>query len=157
MAIDWKFNANDVEDPFELVPIGDYRLRIAEASAGKTQRNMDKITLKLDVSGQSSKVFYDLIFFTDNTTRTNTDLKRLWDSFDIPVNNLDYHSWVGKVGAGRVKHDTYNGDTRAKISYFIERSKQDKLPPWMEKSGGTAAAPAPAAAQAPFAVDDLPL
>ena len=41
-------------------------------------------------------------------------------------------SWVGKVGAGKVKHEDYNGNTNAKVAYFISKDRQDRLPAWQE-------------------------
>lgn len=136
MAIQWNFNANDVEEGFPLIPVGDHRLRIASANEKKSSSGNDMIELSLDVSNYPGRLFYYLVFLPNNTTMTNTNLKRFWDSFGIESGNLNTASWVGKVGAGRVKHEEYNGDQTARISYFIERKKQDKLPAWVEKSSG---------------------
>jgi hypothetical protein len=43
-------------------------------------------------------------------------------------------SWIGKVGAAKVKHEKYNGEDREKIAYFIAKDRQDKLPAWQEPS-----------------------
>lgn len=129
MAINWGFDPNDVEE-FGLVPAGDHRVRIADAEETTSKSGNDMIKMTLDVSGVSSKLFYYLVFMPDNTTMTNTNLKRLWDSFGIEPGNLNCASWIGKVGAARVKHEEYNGDQQARISYFIARSKQEALPAW---------------------------
>ena len=50
----------------------------------------------------------------------------------IAHNNLDEQSWVGKSGACVVKNREYNGEQRPNISYFIDKSKQDSLPPWQD-------------------------
>ena len=118
------------------------------------------IKLSLDVSNFPGKLFYYLVFLPNNTTMTNTNLKRLWDSFEIETGNMNTASWVGKVGAARVKHEEYNGDQTARISYFIERKKQDKLPAWVEKSSGgntNDLTPMPDNMQSPFSMDDLPM
>ena len=44
----------------------------------------------------------------------------------------DYESWVGKDGAVRVKHDSYNGSMSAKVLFCITRAYQAKLPAWRE-------------------------
>lgn len=160
MAIQWNFNANDVEEGFPLIPVGDHRLRIASANEKKSSSGNDMIELSLDVSNYPGRLFYYLVFLPNNTTMTNTNLKRFWDSFGIESGNLNTASWVGKVGAGRVKHEEYNGDQTARISYFIERKKQDKLPAWVEKSSGGNSndlTPMPDSMQSPFSVDDLPM
>lgn len=160
--INWDFNANDVEEGFPLIPAGDHRVRIASATEKQSKTGNDMIELSLDISNYPGHLFYYLVFLQNNTTMTNTNLKRLWDSFGIEVGNMNTASWVGKVGAARVKHEDYNGDQTARVSYFIERKKQDKLPQWVERSGGAAPAPSgftdlPSNTQTPFDVGDLPL
>ena len=150
--INWNFDAADVEEGFPLIPVGDYRVRIAAANEKVSKSGNDMIELKLDVSGQTGSLFTYIVFLPDNTTMTNTNLKRLWDSFGIESGNLNTATWIGKVGAVRVKHEEYLGDLSAKVSYFIERKKQDKLPAWVEKSGS-----AKADIDVPFAFDGLPL
>lgn len=151
MAVNWGYNPNDVEE-FALVPAGDHRVRIAEAEETTSRSGNDMIKLTLDVSGSSSKLFYYLVFMPDNTTMTNTNLKRLWDSFGIDVGNLNSASWVGKVGAARIKHEDYNGEAQARVSYFITRNKQDALPAW--QGGGFTETPNTVV---PFDMGDLPL
>lgn len=155
MAINWNFDSNDVEEGFPLIPAGDHRVRIASAEEQKSRAGNDKIVLAMDVSNCPGRLFYNLTFLPNNTTMTNTNLKRLWDSFGIEMGNMDIASWVGKVGAARVKHEEYNGDLRARVSYFIERKKQDRLPAW--QSVGKPASPPAWVQDAPFAEDDLPL
>ena len=153
MAINWNFNSEDVEE-FALVAPGDHRVRIAAAEETVSKSGNDMIKLTLDVSGSGSKLFYYLVFMPDNTTMTNTNLKRLWDSFGIDSGNLNTASWVGKVGAVRVKHEDYNGDPQARVSYFIARNKQDALPAWQ---GNDAVFTPVANAAVPFDMGDLPL
>jgi hypothetical protein len=70
----------------------------------------------------------------DNQKLTNQKLGEIFNSFGIPQGNLNTASWVGKVGAAKVKHEPYNGETSAKIAYFISKDRQDKLPAWVEPS-----------------------
>ena len=153
--VNWKFNANDVkESSYSVIPQGDHRVRVASVDEKKSKSGNDMLAITLDVSNYSGKLFFYLVFIPDNTTMTNTNLARFWDSFGIPQGNLDTASWVGKVGAAKVKHEKYNGEDSAKVSYFIERKKQDLLPSWVEKSGGVK--PAANSQSAPFSTDDLP-
>ena len=157
--VDWNFDANDVQEGFPLIPAGDHRVRISSATEKKSKGGNDMIELVLDVSGHPGSLFYYLVFLPNNKTMTNTNLKRLWDSFGIQTGNLNSSSWVGKVGAARVKHEEYNGDPQARVSYFIDKSKQDKLPPWVEKtikaSGSGLPDWAADADAAPFTMEDL--
>lgn len=158
--INWNFNADDVEESFPLIPAGDHRVRIASVEEKRSSKDNDMIELSLEVSRYPGRIFFYLVFLPNNTTMTNTNLKRLWDSFGIEVGNMDTASWVGRAGAARIKHEDYNGDKTARVSYFIERKKQDKLPAWQASGNQSAAAAPPAwvseAENAPFSESDLP-
>lgn len=163
MAFQWAFDANQVEEAFPLVPIGDYRCRIKSVEEKQSNNGNDMYVITLNISGQTGTVTHWLTLLPDNPGMTNTNLARLWGSFGIPAGTMDSRQWVGKVGACRIKHKPDDsGDLRARVSYFIERKKQDKLPAWVEKSSGGAPAATPAwAADAenapPFDAGDLPL
>ena len=131
--INWDFNPNNVEDiNFDPLPIGDYRVRIEDVEEGEG-KNYPYYKMTLKVSGDNRKLWYYLSFMDGEKRKyTDTNLSNIWNSFDIPIGELDYSKWIGKVGAVRVKHDTYNGEPQAKISYFIKRENQKKLPAWSE-------------------------
>ena len=138
--INWSFNSNDYsEQSFKAIPVGDYRVRIASAEE-QTSSNSGRqmIKLVLDVSGYNSTIWHYIVFMPDNQKLTNQKLGELWNSFGIPQGNFNLQQWVGKVGAAKVKHEDYNGEPSAKIAYFINKDRQDKLPAWQEPNGGNA-------------------
>lgn len=138
--INWNFNSNDYsEQSFKAIPVGDYRVRIASAEE-QTSSNSGRqmIKLVLDVSGYGSTIWHYIVFMPDNQKLTNQKLGELWNSFGIPQGNFNLQQWVGKVGAAKVKHEDYNGEPSAKIAYFINKDRQDKLPAWQEPNGGNA-------------------
>ena len=49
MAINWNFNADDVEEGFPLIPVGDDRVRIATAEEKQSGKGNDMIKLTLDI------------------------------------------------------------------------------------------------------------
>ena len=133
--VNWNFNAADYEEQsFKPIPIGDYRVRIASAEEQTSSSGRQMIKLILDVSGYSSTIWHFIVFMPENQKLTNQKLGELWNSFGIPQGNFNLQSWVGKVGAAKVKHEDYNGESNAKIAYFINKSKQDKLPAWKDAS-----------------------
>ena len=137
MAINWKFNADDYkENDFKPLDPGDYRVRIAEAeeTTAKSSGN-DMIKLTLDVSGHASRLWYYLVLSPDNPQRVNQKLGQIFSSFGITPGDMNVANWVGKVGACRTKHDQYNGETKAVVSYFLSKEKQETLPPWQEAPG----------------------
>ena len=65
-------------------------------------------------------------------------LTQFFDSFkDIEEGDFNMANWIGKVGAVKVKHEEYNGNQTAKISYFIHKDKQADLPAWVEPDNGS--------------------
>ncbi|MCB6366611.1 DUF669 domain-containing protein [Intestinibacillus massiliensis] len=141
MAINWNFNAEDVEEhSFEPIPVGEHRVRVEKAEECKSKKSgNDMIAVTLQVSGHVGKLFHYLVFMPDNTTLTNTKLKEFWESFGIQQGDLNTANWIGKVGGAKVKHETdpnyNNGEPKARISYFLKKDKQEKLPPWQEPAG----------------------
>jgi hypothetical protein len=132
----WTFDANqyDANKTFELIPVGDHRVRIEtveEQISKNTGYEMFKLTLS--ASGYGSKLFHYVVFMPDRPEITNQNLGTIFDSFGIQQGNMNIYEWQGKVGAARVKHEQYDGKPQAKIAYFLLRSKQDDLPPWQEK------------------------
>lgn len=94
------------------------------------------LKIKFDVSGYSSKLFYNFVFddsTLDARKRTNANLMKIFDSFGIPEGDMNFQNWIGKVGACRVKHEIYNGNTNARVSYFKLKKDQKNLPEWVEK------------------------
>ena len=136
MAIQWNFNANDYDENagFQPIPIGEHRVRIASAEETTSNAGNPMIKLVLDVSGYNSTIWHYVVFMADNPKQTNQKLGEIFNSFGIQPGNFNVLSWVGKVGAAKVKHETYNGEKNAKIAYFITKDRQEKLPAWQEPS-----------------------
>lgn len=128
----WEFKREE-STGFELIPVGDYRIRIksAEMAVSKSGKNM--IVLQFEVSGHTSILYHYIVFMPDKPEITNRMLTQFYDSFkDIPEGDNHIANWVGKVGACHVKHEEYNGSPQAKIHYFIKAEKQNELPAWEE-------------------------
>lgn len=136
----WQFKRE--EQKFEVLPEGQYRIRIAEADKAVSKNGNDMLVLKFNVSGSNSWLYHYIVFMPDKPEITNRMLTQFFDSFkDIPDGDFNTQNWIGKVGACKVKHDEYNGNQTAKISYFIHKDKQGNLPPWKEADGNTNPAP----------------
>lgn len=127
----WTYNRE--ESDFKPIPEGRHRIRInsVEKVTAKTGREM--LAFKFDVSGYPSMIFHNIVFMEDRPEMTNRLLTAFFDAFPgIPDGDFNLNNWVGKVGAAQVKHEEYNGNTNAKIHYFLRADKQDVLPPWKE-------------------------
>ena len=139
MSIDWKFDCSDYEEQsFKPIPVGDHRVRISSAEEQTSSKGKQMIKLVLDVSGYNSTIWHYIVFMPENTKLTNQKLGELWNSFGIPQGNFDLNSWRGKVGAAKVKHEIYEGNPNPKVSYFISKDRQDKLPAWQEPANAAA-------------------
>lgn len=139
------------EKNFEIIPAGDYRVRIEDVVERTYSSGNDGYEMTLAVNGYNSKMWLRLILDKSNPARTNQRIGEFFDSFGITTTSMGTgKQWIGKVGAIRVKHGEWNGNTRAEVAYCIARSKQDKLEPW--KNGGVAA---PVAEEVTIP-DDLP-
>ena len=131
--INWNFNSNDYEEQsFKPIPVGDHRVRIASAEEQTSGNGRQMIKLVLEVSGYSSTIWHYIVFMPENQKLTNQKLGELWNSFGIGQGNFNLNTWVGKVGAAKVKHEDYNGESNAKVAYFINKDRQEKLPAWQE-------------------------
>lgn len=126
------------ERKFEVLPEGDYRVRIKSAEKSVSKTGKDMLVLQFDVSGSAATLFHYIVFLPDRPEITNRNLTQFFDSFlDIPEGDFDTAHWVGKVGAVHVKHELYNDNPTAKIGYFIAGNKQKDLPPWSEPESGS--------------------
>ena len=136
MAISWNFDASQATtNDFAPIPQGDHRVRIANAEEQKSSKGNDMIKLTLDVSGHSGSLWHYIVFMPDNPQMTNQKLGQIFDSFGITPGDMNIKNWLGKVGGARVKHEQYNGEPSPKVSYFLSRSKVEKLPDWSEPAG----------------------
>ena len=151
----WQFDPNQYEESsFSIIPVGDHRVRIEDVIFKKSKSGNDMFEITLAVSGHSSRLWYYLVLDSSDPKKTNQRIGSFFDSFGITDHNMaNYIGWKGKVGAVRVVHEEYNGDTQAQVRFCLNRKNQDKLPPAKFASTATASAPT-VSGYAPISVDD---
>lgn len=135
--VDWKYNPENYNpNGFELIPVGDYRVRIDTAENKVSRSGKDMIRLTLSVSGYNTKVWFYLVFDSSNEEmRRMTDqrLGSIYDSFGISSGSMEVYDWEGKTGGAHIRHrPDQNGNMRSEVSYFLTRQKVDELPAWGE-------------------------
>ena len=121
----WNFQRT--EQQFDTIPAGDHRVVIDSAEKAVSKSGNDMLVIKLRVSGYNSMIWHYIVFMDAHPEITNRNLTQLFDSFDIADGDFNLDGWVGKAGAAHTKIDDQG---YAKVSYFIHKNKQDKLPPW---------------------------
>ena len=121
----WNFQRT--EQQFQAIPAGDHRVVIDSAEKAVSKSGNDMLVIKLRVSGYNSMIWHYIVFMDAHPEITNRNLTQLFDSFDIADGDFNLDGWVGKAGAAHTKIDDQG---YAKVSYFIHKNKQDKLPPW---------------------------
>jgi hypothetical protein len=155
MDFSWNFDPSQYQEKnFDIIPVGDYRARIADVVAKTFNSGNPGYEITLDINGHNSKLWMILVLDKSNVAQTNQRIGDFFNSFGITNTAMGTgKQWIGAVGAVRVKHEAYNGENRAKVAYCINRARQDKLPAWQ---GSTATANAAPAMQPVVAPDDLP-
>ena len=133
---EWSYQ-RDESTGFKPIPVGDHRIRIKKAERKESKTGKQMLAFEFEVSGYNGKIFHNIVFLPDRPEITNRSLTQFFDSFkDIPEGEFELAKWVGKVGAATVKHEEYNGNTNAKIAWFIPKDKQGGLPAWKEPENG---------------------
>ena len=132
--INWTYNAKDFKiNEHSLIPEGDHRVVVSKVTVKTYSSGNDGFEIMLDVSGYYGKLWHRIVIDPGNPEKTNHHLGKFFESFGITNYDLNrYDEWVGKDGAVRVKHDTYDGSVSAKVIFCITRAYQAKLPEWRE-------------------------
>lgn len=128
--MEWNYQRE--ESTFEEIPVGEHRVRIADAEKAISKNGNDMLVLTLDVSGYKSRLWHYVVFMPDHPEITNRNLTSIFDSFGIADGDFNLANWKGKVGACMTKQDDFG----TKVRYFLSRKKQETLPPWKEPSDG---------------------
>ncbi len=126
----WNFNPNEyTERNFTIIPEGDHRVKVEKVEAKTFSNGLDGFEIMLEVYGRNSKLWHYIMMDPSDTRKTNQRIGSFFNSFGITDYDLShYASWVGKVGAVRVKHRDYQGEPKASVAFCLGRSQQDKLP-----------------------------
>lgn len=151
----WTFDPSQYsEKNFDIIPVGDYRARIADVVEKTFKSGNEGYEITLNINGYNSKMWFYLVLDKSNPARTNQSLGDFFNSFGITNYSTGTgKQWIGSVGAVRVKHEQYNGENQAKVAYCISRDRQEKLAPWKNTGAATQAPVAQAQVEIP---SDLP-
>lgn len=151
----WTYDPSQYQEKnFSIIPVGDYRARIADVVEKTFNSGNQGYEITLDINGHASKVWMYLVLDASNPQQTNQRIGDFFNSFGITNPAMGTgKQWIGSVGAVRIKHEEYNGNNTAKVAYVIARNRQDKLPAWQNP---TNAAPTAQVAQNVDIPENLP-
>lgn len=154
----WTYDPSQYQEKnFELIPVGDYRARIADVVEKTFKSGSQGYEITLDINGHNGKMWFYLVLDPSNPQQTNQRIGDFFNSFGITNPAMGTgKQWIGSVGAVRIKHEEYNGQNTAKVAYVIARSRQDKLPAWQNPTGGAAPTAAPSVNDNVEIPEDLP-
>lgn len=117
---------------YDLIPVGDYRCRIEDVTEKTFSTGSQGFEITLKINGYDSRVWCYLVLDHSNPARTNQNLGAFFDCFGIANHAITTgKNWEGLTGGVRIYHQDYNGSPRAKVKWFINRKRQDKLEPWV--------------------------
>ena len=137
----WNYDPSQYQEKsFALTPVGDYRARIVDVQEKKYSSGNEGYEITLELNGQPGRMWFYLVLDASNPQQTNQRIGDFFNSFGITSPAMGTgKQWIGAVGAVRVKHEDYQGQTKAKVAYCIARSRQDKLDAWKGTQGAAAA------------------
>lgn len=110
------------EERPRLTP-GDYRVEIVSVEEKESKAGNPMLVIGVRPNG-SNIVIYHYIVKNEYFNRNMTDF---FDSFNIDDGDFTIPTWVGAVGAARLKEDDRG---YMKVQYFLDEDRAEKLPPW---------------------------
>lgn len=110
------------EERPRLTP-GDYRVEIVSVEEKESKAGNPMLVIGVRPNG-SNIVIYHYIVKNEYFNRNMTDF---FDSFNIDDGDFTLPTWVGAVGAARLKEDDRG---YMKVQYFLDEDRAEKLPAW---------------------------
>ena len=113
------------EERPRLTP-GDYRVEIVSVEEKESKKGNPMLVIGVRPNG-SDIIIYHYIVKNEYFNRNMTDF---FDSFNIDDGDFSLPTWIGAVGAARLKEDDQG---YLKVHYFINKDRAEKLTPWEGK------------------------
>lgn len=117
---DWKR-----EERPRLSP-GDYRVTIVSVEERESRAGNPMIVVGVRPNGSSMTIYHYIV----KNQYFNRNMTDFFDSFNIDEGDFAFPTWIGAVGAAKLKEDDQG---YLKVAYFIKQGKADNLPPWEGK------------------------
>lgn len=117
----------------ESLAEGNYRVRINHAGLSEDEDGNTRLEIVLDLNGKIRKLWYGIIINLDDGEVVSNKLNNFFHSFGISSGEEEnFDSWVGKMGAVRVKPANYCGKPVDRVVFCLSKEYQKRLPAWKE-------------------------
>lgn len=113
------------EERPRLTP-GDYRVEIVSVDETESKNGNPMLVISVRPNGSNITINHYIV----KNEWFNRNMTDFFDSFNIEDGDFELPTWVGAVGAARLKEDDRG---YLKVQYFIKESRAEKLPPWEGK------------------------
>jgi len=111
------------EESNRLTP-GNYRVEIVDVEEAQTRLSgRDMLVVTLKPNGSNIKIQHYIV----QNEYWNRNMTQFFDSFNIDEGDFNLPTWIGAVGAARLKE---NENGYLKVAWFIDKKRAEKLPAW---------------------------
>lgn len=102
---------------------GDYRVEIVSVEEKESKAGNPMLVIGIRPNGSNITINHYIV----KNEWFNRNMTDFFDSFNIDDGDFTLPTWVGAVGAARLKEDDRG---YLKVQYFLDRRRAEKLPPW---------------------------
>lgn len=110
------------EERPRLAP-GDYRVEIVSVEETESKAGNPMLVIGVRPNGSNITIRHYIV----KNEYFNRNMTDFFDSFNIDDGDFTLPTWIGAVGAARLKEDDKG---YLKVQYFISEDRAEKLPPW---------------------------
>lgn len=137
---DWnsKVPAKVEEREFSLPPIGEYNFMVMSAEKTFSSNDNPMIKVRLDLQGADGSVFDNLVISDKMMWKLvsffeSIGLKKKGEELSLSIGDAADKA-VGMEGFCKIKHETYNGEKRAKVDkYLVPTAKKAATAPVLDE------------------------
>ena len=105
---------------------GDYRVEIVSVEEKESKAGNPMLVIGIRPNGSNITINHYIV----KNEWFNRNMTDFFDSFNIDDGDFTLPTWIGAVGAAKLKEDDKG---YLKVQYFISEDRAEKLPPWEGK------------------------
>ena len=110
------------EERDRLAP-GNYRVEIVSVEETESRAGNPMLVIGIRPNGSKITIKHYIV----KNEYFNRNMTDFFDSFNIDDGDFTLPTWVGAVGAAKLKEDDRG---YLKVQYFLSQERAEKLPPW---------------------------